>query len=107
MAEPTQKIRIELSREAEKYVRADAPREVRLMASRGALPLPPVELASVPPAVNRHRMRLAVDLGAEGVILRDDMQFEADGVPLYQWVEDFVNGDPGWVDIVEDFVPAP
>jgi hypothetical protein len=33
--------------------------------------------------------------------------FEADGVPLYQWVEDFVNADPGWVDIVEDFVPAP
>jgi hypothetical protein len=33
--------------------------------------------------------------------------FEADGVPLYQWVENFVNDDPGWVDIVEDFVPAP
>jgi hypothetical protein len=33
--------------------------------------------------------------------------FEADGLPLYRWVEDFVNGDPSWVDIVEDFVPAP
>jgi len=33
--------------------------------------------------------------------------FEADGVPLYQWVDDFVNEDSGWVDIVEDFVPAP
>ena len=47
MAEPTQKIRLELSAQAERYVRADAPREVRLMASRGALPLPPIELASV------------------------------------------------------------
>ena len=33
--------------------------------------------------------------------------FQANGVPLYQWVEDFANEDPGWVDIVEDFVPAP
>jgi len=33
--------------------------------------------------------------------------FEADGAPLYQWVDDFVNDDPDWVDIVEDFVPAP
>lgn len=47
MAEPTQKIRLTLSDKAKKYARADAPREVRLMASRGALPLPPVELASV------------------------------------------------------------
>ena len=47
MAEPTQKVRLELSPEAEKYVRADARREVRLMASTGALPLPPTELASV------------------------------------------------------------
>ena len=42
-----QKIRLELSAQAQKYARADAPREVRLMASRGALPLPPVELATV------------------------------------------------------------
>jgi hypothetical protein len=33
--------------------------------------------------------------------------FEADGVPLYQWGDDFVNEEPEWVDIVEDFVPAP
>lgn len=33
--------------------------------------------------------------------------FDANGVPLYQWVDDFVSSDPGWVDIVEDFVPAP
>jgi hypothetical protein len=42
-----QKIRLELSAQAQKYARADAPREVRLMAARGALPLPPVELAAV------------------------------------------------------------
>ena len=47
MAEPTQKIRLALSDQAKKYARADSPREVRLMASRGALPLPPIELASV------------------------------------------------------------
>jgi hypothetical protein len=42
-----QKIRLELPPRAQKYVRRDAPREVRLMASRGALPLPPGELATV------------------------------------------------------------
>ena len=41
MANPSQKIRLELSPEAEKYARRDAPREVRRMAARGALPLPP------------------------------------------------------------------
>ena len=41
------KIRLELSAQAEKYARADAPRDVRLMAARGALPLPPIELATV------------------------------------------------------------
>jgi hypothetical protein len=45
--EQPQKIRLVLSPQAEKYARADAPREVRLMAARGALPLPPVELAAV------------------------------------------------------------
>jgi hypothetical protein len=41
--------------------------------------------------------------------LRGDLFYtaEADGVPLYEWTDDFVNDDPGWVDIVEDFVPAP
>jgi hypothetical protein len=42
-----QKIRLELSAQAQKYARADAPREVRIMAARGALPLPPLELATV------------------------------------------------------------
>jgi hypothetical protein len=42
-----QKIRLELSAQAQKYARADAPREVRLMAARGALPLSPVELATL------------------------------------------------------------
>ena len=42
-----QKLRLALSPQAEKYVRRDAPVEVRLMAARGALPLPPAELATV------------------------------------------------------------
>jgi hypothetical protein len=42
-----QKIQLTLSPEAERYVRRDAPAEVRRMAARGALPLPPVELATV------------------------------------------------------------
>src|SRR5262249_59110045 len=33
--------------EAERYVRRDAPVEVRLLAASGALPLPPVELLTV------------------------------------------------------------
>jgi len=41
------RIRLTISPEAEKYVRRDAPVEVRRMASRGALPLEPVELATV------------------------------------------------------------
>ncbi len=32
---------------------------------------------------------------------------EADGVPLYQWMDDFLVPRPFWVDIVEDFVPLP
>lgn len=47
MQDQPQKIRIRLSPEAERYVQRDAPRDVRLMASRGALPLPPIELATV------------------------------------------------------------
>jgi hypothetical protein len=43
----TQTIRLELSPQAEKYVRADAPVEVRRLAASGALPLPPIELATV------------------------------------------------------------
>jgi len=48
--EPAQeraKIRLTLSPQAERYARRDAPRGVRLMAARGALPLPPGELAAV------------------------------------------------------------
>ena len=32
---------------------------------------------------------------------------EANGVPLYEWTDDFIVPRPSWVDIVEDFVPAP
>ena len=42
-----QKIKLTLSPEAERYVRRDAPADVRRMAARGALPLPPTELATV------------------------------------------------------------
>jgi hypothetical protein len=42
-----QKIKLTLSPEAERYVRRDAPADVRRMAARGALPLPPSELATV------------------------------------------------------------
>lgn len=46
-ARPTRKIKLTLSPEAEKYVRRDAPVSARRMAAGGALPLPPIELASV------------------------------------------------------------
>jgi hypothetical protein len=43
----TGRIQLVLSPQAERYVRRDAPVEVRRMAARGALPLAPVELATV------------------------------------------------------------
>jgi hypothetical protein len=43
----SQKIKLTLSPQAEKYARRDAPVEARLMAARGALPLEPLELATV------------------------------------------------------------
>ncbi len=33
--------------------------------------------------------------------------FDADGVPLNEWTDDFLVPRPFWVDIVEDFVPLP
>jgi hypothetical protein len=49
VSEPQQskKIRLTLAPEAERYVRRDGPVEVRRMAARGALPLAPVDLATV------------------------------------------------------------
>ena len=47
MERQPQKIRLELSPQAEKYARRDAPRDVRLAAARGALPLQPTEIATV------------------------------------------------------------
>ena len=41
------RIRLTLSPEAERYVRRDAPVEVRRLAASGSLPFPPVELATV------------------------------------------------------------
>jgi hypothetical protein len=32
---------------------------------------------------------------------------EANGVPLHEWTDDFVVPRPFWVDLVEEFVPAP
>ena len=46
-APSSQKVRLRLSPQAEKYARRDAPLEVRRMAARGALPLEPLELATV------------------------------------------------------------
>ncbi|MCG8592321.1 MAG: hypothetical protein MJE66_23760 [Proteobacteria bacterium] len=47
MEQQPKKIRLKLSPQAEKVVRKDAPVEVRRMAAGGAVPLPPVELATV------------------------------------------------------------
>ena len=47
MGKPSNKIKLTLSPQAEKYVRRDAPVEARRMAARGALPLEPIELATV------------------------------------------------------------
>jgi hypothetical protein len=42
-----QRVTLKLSAQAEKYARRDAPLEARRMAARGALPLEPIELATV------------------------------------------------------------
>jgi hypothetical protein len=47
LEEQPQKVRLNLSPQAGRYASADAPKETRLMAARGALPLPAVELATV------------------------------------------------------------
>lgn len=47
MERQAKKIRLTLSTQAERYARQDAPRDTRLMAARGALPLPAIELATV------------------------------------------------------------
>jgi len=47
MEQQAKKIRLTLSKQAERYARQDAPRDTRLMAARGALPLPAIELATV------------------------------------------------------------
>ena len=32
---------------------------------------------------------------------------EIDGVPLHQWMGDFVNQKAGWVDLIQDLIPTP
>jgi hypothetical protein len=67
-------VRLTLSPQAEKYVRRDAPLEVRRMAAGGALPLPPVELATVlfalvhdPDEVVKSRARESLEQLPEGL----------------------------------------
>ncbi len=70
-----QKIRLTLSPQAERYARREAPREARLMAARGALPLPPLDLATVlfallhdPDAEVKDRARQSLAALPEGLL---------------------------------------
>jgi hypothetical protein len=47
VSQPQQKIQLTLSPQAGRYVQRDAPLEVRRLAAKGALPLEPIELATV------------------------------------------------------------
>lgn len=76
MSEARPKIRLVLSPEAERYVRRDGPVEVRRMAARGALPFPPVELATVlfallhdPDTETKERARQSLESLPESVTL--------------------------------------
>ncbi len=70
----TQKIRLRLSPDAERYIRQDAPADVRRMAAGGALPLPPVELLTVlfalahdPDSEVKERARASIEKLPNGV----------------------------------------
>jgi len=56
-----------------------------------------------------NRYKRFIPHGTSHTLLRGDLYYtqSANGVRFVDWVEDFVNHAPGWVDIVEDFVPAP
>jgi hypothetical protein len=58
---------------------------------------------------HKNRYKRFIPHGTSHTLLRGDRFYtaEANGVPFTQWAEDFVNHRPGWVDIVEDFPPAP
>jgi hypothetical protein len=69
------RIRLQLSPEAERYARRDAPLEVRRLAAGGALPLPPVELVTVlfvlvhdPDAAVKDRARASLEKLPDGVL---------------------------------------
>ena len=68
MTEQRRKIRLELSPEAARYVRQDAPVEVRRLAAGGALPLRPAEIVTVlfallqdPDATVKERARTSLE----------------------------------------------
>jgi hypothetical protein len=62
-----------------------------------------------PIVADHDRYKRFIPHGTSHTLLRGDSYYtqEANGVRFTDWVEDFVNHHPGWVDIVEDFVPAP
>jgi hypothetical protein len=75
MSDAQPKIRLVLSPEAERYVRREGPVEVRRMAARGALPFPPVELATVlfallhdPDSETKERARQSLEGLPESII---------------------------------------
>jgi hypothetical protein len=61
------------------------------------------------PIVEDHgnRYKRFIPTGTSHTLLRGDRYYtqEANGVRFIDWIEDFVNHQPGWVDIVENFAP--
>jgi hypothetical protein len=58
-------------------------------------------------ADNRERYKRFIPHGTSHTLLRGDGYYtqEAGGVAFTDWLEDFLNHAPGWVDIVENFAP--
>ena len=56
---------------------------------------------------DRYKRFIQSDKVSHTALQTFDFYTTANGVPLFEWLDDFLVPRPFWVDIVEDFVPGP